>query len=106
MGHCERLANRNRHVFHHWSIVILQIGKARIDVPIKNVTFQQADHFRRCVYAKRFLQRGVKIVDEDRQTRDVVHVRMSDDNVFNFGALLVGEGNGDTAGINCHAVVD
>ena len=58
------------------------------------------------VDAERFFQGGVEIVDEYRQTRDVVHVRMGDDDVFNFGSLLVSQSNGDAAGINCHAVVD
>jgi hypothetical protein len=33
-------------------------------------------------------------------------VRVSDNDVFDFGPLLVGQSNGDTARVNRHAVVD
>jgi hypothetical protein len=36
----------------------------------------------------------------------MVHVRVRNDNVFDFRPLIVGQSNGDTAGVNRHAVVD
>jgi hypothetical protein len=58
------------------------------------------------VDAHRFLQRWIQIVDEYRQTGDMVHVRMSDDDVSDFVALLVVERDRDAAGVNRHAIVD
>jgi hypothetical protein len=36
----------------------------------------------------------------------MVHVRVSNNDVSDFGPLLVGQGNRDTAGVNRHAVID
>jgi hypothetical protein len=36
----------------------------------------------------------------------MVHVRVGNNDVFDFGPLLVGQSNRDTAGVNRHAVVD
>ena len=58
------------------------------------------------VNAYRLFQTRIKIVDEDRKTRDVVHVRMRHDDVSDCVALLVVQSNRDTAGVNRHAVVD
>src|SRR5215212_7178485 len=106
MGHLKWSTERNRHVPHYWSIVISQFRKARIDVPVKNIPFEQFDHLRRGVNAHWLFQSRIKIVDEYRETGDMVHVRMGDDDVSDFGSLLVAESNCDAAGINCHAVVD
>ena len=64
------------------------------------------DNLLRRVNSHRLLQTRIKIVDEDWQTGDVVHVRVRNDDVFDFGPLLVGQSNRDTAGVNRHAVVD
>src|SRR5215211_8895723 len=106
MGHLERFTDGNGNVLHHWAIVVLQVGKARIEVPVKNVTLEQSDDLLRCVDAHRLFQTRIKIVDKNRQARDVVHVRMRHDYVSDFGALLVVQSDGDTAGVNRNAVVD
>jgi hypothetical protein len=54
----------------------------------------------------RLLQTRIKIVDENREACDMVHVRVRNDDVFDFRPLIVGQSNGDTAGVNRHAVVD
>src|SRR6185369_1310633 len=106
MGHSERCANGNRNVLHHWTIVVLQVRKARVNVPVEHVAFKQLYHLRSRVDAHRLLQTRIKIVDEDWKTRDVVHVRMRHDDVSDGIALLAVQSNRDTAGVNRHAVVD
>jgi hypothetical protein len=56
--------------------------------------------------AHRGFQRRIEIVNEDRQTGDVVHVRMRDDYVTYCVPLIRGESDGQATGVNCHAVVD
>src|SRR6185503_12764406 len=105
MGDWEWFSNGNGNVFHHWTIIVFQIRKPWIHVPVKDVALEESDHFLSRVYLYRFLQTRIQIVDEDRQTCDVVHVRMRDDDVFDFGALLVGQRNGDATGVDGDAVV-
>src|ERR1051325_10347352 len=100
MGHSKRFAKRNGDVFHHWTIVVLQIRKARVNVPVENVAFEEPDDFLSRVDTHRLLQTRVKIVYKDRETRDVVHVRMRYDDVSDFGVLLRVQSDSDTAGVN------
>jgi hypothetical protein len=52
------------------------------------------------------LQTRILIVDEYRQGGDVVHVRVSDDDVFDEGPAVVGQSERNTARVNRYAVVD
>ena len=47
-----------------------------------------------------------EIVHEYREARNVVHVRVSDDDVPNRPLLRFAESDSDATGINGHAVVD
>jgi hypothetical protein len=51
-------------------------------------------------------ERWIEVINEDREARDVVHVRMRDDYVANCAPLFGIQSDGDTAGINCHTVID
>jgi hypothetical protein len=58
------------------------------------------------VDAHRLVQRGIEIVDEDREAGDVVHVRVRNDDVPDFGPLFVCKSNRDASGIDRNTVVD
>ena len=81
MGHFEFLTRRHGDILHHRPIVVLHTDETRIHVPIENVTLEQVNHLLRGVNANRLFQRGKEIVDVDRQARNVVHVRMSDNDI-------------------------
>jgi hypothetical protein len=106
MGDWKRFSDRNRNVFHHWAKIIFQIGKTRVHVPVKNIALEQTDNFFGCVNPHRLLQTRIQIIDEYRQGSDMVHVRMSDDYVFDEGPPIVRQSKRDTAGVNRYAVVD
>ena len=50
-------------------------------------------------------QSGIKIVDEDRQASDVIHVHMGDDDVLHVSSLVGRERNRDASRVNSDAVV-
>ena len=52
------------------------------------------------------LQLGKKIVDKYRQTCDVIHVRVSDDDVAHLATLSVSQGDRDAARIDRDPVID
>lgn len=56
--------------------------------------------------AHRFLETRIKIVDEDRQTCDVIHVDVSNYDVLDARSLFGSEGNCDAAGIKSYAIID
>ena len=72
------------------AMTVFQLRKSWINVVIKDVTFQQIDNFLRGVDTNWLLELGKEIIDKDRKTRNVIHVRVGNDNVPNRAALLVG----------------
>ena len=100
------LTHRQRHVFHDWAMLVSQFRKSRIDIVVENIALKEFDYFVGGVNANRLSQLAKKIINEDRQARDVVHVRMRDDNVANGLSLTLGQRETDAARIDTDAVVD
>jgi hypothetical protein len=106
MRHLKFLAHGEGDVFHHITVFVLELGEARIDRPVKNIAFEQRDHFFGRVNAHGFGQEREMIVNEDGQRRHVIHVRVCDDHVADSFVLRFGEAEGDASGIDGDAVVD
>jgi hypothetical protein len=52
------------------------------------------------------LERGIKVIDKYRQTGDMVHVRMRDNDIADLVPLFLGERDCDATCVYCHAVVN
>src|ERR1043165_6886464 len=87
-------------------MLIFELGKSRIDVVVENVTLEEIDDLLRSVNPDGLGQFTKKIVNENGQARDVIHVGVRDDNVANGLTLSFSQGEADAAGIDGHAIVD
>src|SRR2546422_9404941 len=96
VGHLEFLAHRNRNVLHPRPMLVRQFRKARIDIPVEDVPLEQVDYYLCRMNANRFLQTCEEVVNKDRQTGNVVHVRMRDNDIANQLTLFVRQRDGDT----------
>ena len=56
--------------------------------------------------ANRLAQLAEQIVNKYRQTRNMIHVRVSDDDVAHAALLRIAKRNTDAAAIDGHAIVD
>ena len=90
MSHLKFFAHSKRNIFHDVAVTVFQLRKPWIHVVIKDVSFQQIDYFLRGVDTNWFLELGKEIIDKDRKTGNVIHVRVGNDDVPNCAALLVG----------------
>jgi hypothetical protein len=52
------------------------------------------------------VQKAEENVDVDGQARDMIYVRVRDDDIAHGVALGIGQSNSDASGIDGHAVVD
>jgi hypothetical protein len=56
--------------------------------------------------ANRLFQLTEKVVNKDRQARNMIHVRVRDDNVADLTPLGFVQRNADAPGINRYAIID
>lgn len=87
-------------------MLVLELGESWIDVIVENIALQEVDDFLRSVNPDWLGQFTKKIINENWQARDVIHVGVRDDNVANGLTLSLSQGEADTAGIDSHAIVD
>ena len=52
------------------------------------------------------LQLAKQVIHEDRETGNMIHVRMCDDHIADRPPLSFGESDANAAGIDCDAFVD
>ena len=93
-------------IFHDVALLVTEFGKTRVDRPIKDIALKQVNDLLRGMNANWFFEHAEKVVDEDRQTRNMIHVRVRDNDVTYDAALRIREGDGDTSGVNGHTVID
>src|SRR5687768_9953300 len=106
MGDAKLLPIGNRNVFHDRPMSVFQFRETRINVPVEDVSLKQLNHFGSRMDAYRACKCFKKIVDENWQTGNVVHVRVSDNYVAHFCSLLGGQCQSYTAGVNSNTLVD
>ena len=100
------LACGEGNVFHHGTVLVPKFSKTRIDVVVENITLQQIDYFLGSMNANRLSQLAEEIVNKDWQACDMVHVRMSDNDVAHGLPLCFRQRKADAAGVDRHAIVD
>src|SRR5581483_7050247 len=99
-------AGLKRNVLHDATALVFQFVEFRINGIVENVGLQQVDAFFRCVNSNRLFEFAKKIVNKDRQTSAVVHVRVRYEDVPNGATLFVLEGDADAPSIDWHAAID
>jgi hypothetical protein len=87
-------------------MLICQLGEPWVDIPVENIALKGIDHDLSCMDSNRLFQAGKQIVDKDREAGDMVHVKMSDDDVPHVLTLCVAQSDRNAAGIYGHAIVD
>ena len=87
-------------------MLVPKFSKTRIDVVVENITLQQIDYFLGSMNANRLSQLAEKIVNKDWQACDMVHVRMSDNDVPHGLPLCFRQRKADAARVDRHAIVD
>src|SRR5690606_13924006 len=87
MPHIKSFPGFERPILKYFSVIVLQLGKIRIHVPIKNVALKYFDNFGRRMYHDRRGERCEKVVDKKRQAHDVIQMRVSQNDVANLLAL-------------------
>jgi hypothetical protein len=99
-------ARAERNIFHRPTTIIAQLREARVNSPVEDITLKQFDYLFGRVNAHGFFEDSEEIVYEDRQTGDVVNVRVCDNNVAHARSLRVRETHSDASGVNDHAIVN
>src|SRR5213076_2471376 len=99
-------ADFERHVFHHRAAVVPQFREARIDSPVEDIALKQVNDILGSMYANGAVKETEKVVNENWQAGDVIHMRMRNDDIAHMVALPIGERDGEAASINRHAVVN
>ena len=84
---------------------VLEVLERRVDRPVEDITFEQtADHLRG-VDADGLFEEGKEVIHEDGERRDVIHVRVRDDDITHRRALIFREADGDAPGVYADAAV-
>jgi hypothetical protein len=106
MSDGNRLAGFERKILHHCAMLIPQLGKSGIDAVIEDIALQQTDDLLSGMNPNRFSQFAEKIIDKNREARDVIHVRVRHDNVAYGLALSLGQRESYAARIHRHPIVN
>ena len=92
-------------IFHYLPMTILEFGETRIYRPIKNVALKYLDHFRSGMDPYGFGQLGKLVINEQRQPRDVVKVRVGYHDILYRRPLSRGNRHGKTSRVYCDVPV-
>jgi hypothetical protein len=87
-------------------MLIRQLGEPWVYIPVENIALKGIDYNLSCMDSNRLFQAGKQIVNKDREAGDMIHVKMSNDDVSHGLTLCVTQSDRNAAGVDGHAIVN